>query len=314
MNTRLQVEHGVTELVTGLDLVAWQIRVAAGEPLPDEVVSGPRHGHAIEVRLYAENPYDGFRPTAGRITAWAMPAGPGVRIDAGIEADTDLRPEYDPLLAKLMVHAEDRASAIDRLRRALDETIVGGVQTDAGFLRWLVDDEAFVDGDYDTSLIGQRWGLDQHHRKRGRGIGGDCGAVRPTGIGRSTRATTADCRRRVGLGQGRAPRGTATMSDHEVRVEGERVTPADGWRLEIDDGDRGIARLVNGAVSMPVLVEGAGSDWVVTIRGRRIPVTVRSWRERVLADAETAAAAHTGPTDVSATLPGLIVVRRSIRR
>ena len=160
MNTRLQVEHGVTELVTGLDLVAWQIRVAAGEPIPDEMVDAPRHGHAIEVRLYAEDPYDGFRPTAGRITAWQMAAGPGVRVDAGVEADTELRPEYDPLLAKLMVQAEDRPSAIDRLRRALDETVVGGVQTDAGFLRWLVDDEAFGSGEYDTGLIEQRWGLD----------------------------------------------------------------------------------------------------------------------------------------------------------
>ena len=173
MNTRLQVEHGVTEMVTGLDLVAWQIRVAAGESLPDEVVDAPRHGHAIEVRLYAENPYDGFRPTAGRVTAWQMPAGPGVRVDAGIEADTDLRPEYDPLLAKLMVHAEDRSSAIDRLRRALDETVIGGVQTDAGFLRWLVDDEAFVGGDYDTGLIEERWGLD--HR-----IGRDDAAMAAT--------------------------------------------------------------------------------------------------------------------------------------
>ena len=160
MNTRLQVEHGVTELVTGLDLVAWQIRIAAGEHLPDEVADAARHGHAIEVRIYAEDPYDAFRPTPGRITAWQMPAGPGVRVDAGIEGDTDLRPEYDPLLAKLMVHAEDRSAAIDRLRRALDETLIGGVQTDAGFLRWLVDDEAFVSGDYDTGLIPERWGLD----------------------------------------------------------------------------------------------------------------------------------------------------------
>jgi acetyl/propionyl-CoA carboxylase alpha subunit len=97
------------------------------------------------------------------------------------------------------------------------------------------------------------------------------------------------------------------MSDYEVRVVGQRVAPADGWRLELADPDRGIGRLVDGSVSTPVLVEGAGSDWVVTIRGRRIPVTVRSWRERVLADAETAAADHTGPTEVKATLPGLIV-------
>jgi acetyl/propionyl-CoA carboxylase alpha subunit len=157
MNTRLQVEHGVTELVTGLDLVAWQIRVAAGEPLPDAVVDAVGGGHAIEVRLYAEDPYDGFRPTVGHITAWQMPGGPGVRVDAGVEADTDLRPEYDPLLAKLMVHAENRPAAVDRLRRALDETLIGGVQTDAGFLRWLVDDPGFVAGDYDTGLIGERW-------------------------------------------------------------------------------------------------------------------------------------------------------------
>jgi acetyl-CoA/propionyl-CoA carboxylase biotin carboxyl carrier protein len=157
MNTRLQVEHGVTELVTGLDLVTWQIRIAAGERLPADLLDAPRRGHAIEVRIYAEDPYDGFRPTSGRVGAWEMPSGPGVRVDAGIEADTDLRPEYDPLLAKLMVHATDRPSAIRRLGRALDETLVGGLQTDAGFLRWLVDAPGFVAGDYDTGLIEDRW-------------------------------------------------------------------------------------------------------------------------------------------------------------
>jgi acetyl/propionyl-CoA carboxylase alpha subunit len=158
MNTRLQVEHGVTELVTGLDLVAWQIRVAAGERLPTEVLEAPPRGHAIEVRIYAEDPYDGFRPTTGRVGAWVMPEGPGIRVDGGMEPDTDLRPEYDPLLAKLMVHADDRAAAVARLRRALDETLIGGVQTDAGFLRWLVDDASFSSGRYDTSLITDRWG------------------------------------------------------------------------------------------------------------------------------------------------------------
>ena len=158
MNTRLQVEHGVTELVTGLDLVAWQIRVAAGEPLPREVLDAPRRGHAIEARIYAEDPYDGFRPTSGRVTAWRMPEGPGVRVDAGTEADTDLRPEYDPLLVKLLVHADTREAAVARLRRALDETVIGGLQTDAGFLRWAADDEAFVGGNYDTGFIADRWG------------------------------------------------------------------------------------------------------------------------------------------------------------
>lgn len=97
------------------------------------------------------------------------------------------------------------------------------------------------------------------------------------------------------------------MTDHEVRIGDEPVRPAEGWRLELSDPVRGIGRLVHETGSVPVLVEGAGSDWVVTLRGRRVPVTVRSWRERVLAEAETAAAGHSGPIDVKATLPGLVV-------
>ena len=158
MNTRLQVEHGVTELVTGIDLVGWQIRVAAGERLPGEILETPRQGHAIEVRIYAEDPHHAFRPSGGAVTAWQMPSGPGVRVDAGVEADTVLSPEYDPLLAKLMVHAADRPAALARLRRALDETVIGGVQTDLSFHRWLVDDPVFVRGAYDTGLVAERWG------------------------------------------------------------------------------------------------------------------------------------------------------------
>ncbi len=97
------------------------------------------------------------------------------------------------------------------------------------------------------------------------------------------------------------------MTDHEVRIGDEPVRPAHGWRLELADPVRGIGRLTDGSTSVPVLVEGAGSDWVVTLHGRRVPVTVRSWRERVLAEAETAAAGHSGPIDVKATLPGLVV-------
>ena len=97
------------------------------------------------------------------------------------------------------------------------------------------------------------------------------------------------------------------MSDHEVRVGDERILPADGWRLELSDPARGIGHLTDGRTRVPVLVEGAGSDWVVTFRGRRVPVTVRSWRERILAEAETAAADHSGPIEVKATLPGLVV-------
>jgi acetyl/propionyl-CoA carboxylase alpha subunit len=98
------------------------------------------------------------------------------------------------------------------------------------------------------------------------------------------------------------------MTDYEVRIGDERVEPAAGWRLDPDDPARGIGRLTDGERSILALVEGSGTDWVVTLRGRRVPVTVRSWRERVLAEAETAAAGHTGPVEVRATLPGLVVV------
>jgi acetyl/propionyl-CoA carboxylase alpha subunit len=157
MNTRLQVEHGVTELVTGLDIVAWQIRVAEGRELDASVLEATPRGHAIEARIYAEDPWDGFRPVAGSVTAWQPAEGPGVRVDHAV-AEGPLTSEYDPLLAKLMVHAGDRTAAVDRLRRALDETLVGGLQTDLGFHRWLVDQPEFVSGDYHTGLIGERWG------------------------------------------------------------------------------------------------------------------------------------------------------------
>ncbi len=158
MNTRLQVEHGVTELMTGLDLVAWQIRVAAGERLPASVLASAPMGHAIEVRLYAEDPHYGFAPVSGTVTAWRMPEGPGVRVDAGVAGHTVLPVEYDPLLAKLMVHAEDRPQAVARLRRALGETVIGGVQTDLSFLRWLVEEPAFASGAYDTGIVEREWG------------------------------------------------------------------------------------------------------------------------------------------------------------
>jgi acetyl/propionyl-CoA carboxylase alpha subunit len=157
MNTRLQVEHGVTELVTGLDIVAWQLRVAAGERLPVEVLDASPRGHAIQVRVYAEDPWSGFAPAAGSIGAWRMPSGPGTRVDAGVEADTELPTAYDPLLAKILVHASDRDAAVSRLRRALEESVVSGVPTTLGFHRWLVDQPAFVNGQCDTTFVADVW-------------------------------------------------------------------------------------------------------------------------------------------------------------
>jgi acetyl/propionyl-CoA carboxylase alpha subunit len=117
-------------------------------------------GNAVEVRVYAEDPYAGFRPVGGRVSTWRLPSGPGVRVDQAVKPGLELTPEYDPLLAKVMVVAEDRPAMVARLRRALDEMLIGGMQTDLGFHRWLVDQPGFASGDYDTGLIGEQWGSD----------------------------------------------------------------------------------------------------------------------------------------------------------
>jgi acetyl/propionyl-CoA carboxylase alpha subunit len=197
MNTRLQVEHGVTELATGVDIVAWQIRIAAGEPLPRAVLEVEPRGHAIEVRLYAEDPYAGFTPVGGAVTAWGLPSGPGVRVDAAVKPGLQLTPEYDPLLAKLMVHAADRPGALNRLRRALDEMVVGGLQTDLGFHRWLVEEPSFVSGDYATGLIGERWGTGPRIGTEEAGLAAFAATER-----RAWRAAQGDAHRAPGVGDG----------------------------------------------------------------------------------------------------------------
>jgi 3-methylcrotonyl-CoA carboxylase alpha subunit len=151
MNTRLQVEHPVTEAVTGQDLVEWQLRVASGEPLPlaqDQIVLG---GHAIEARLYAEDPGKGFLPSTGPLTHFRLPDG--VRVDSAVEQGGTVTPYYDPMIAKLIVHAPDRAGAARRLAKACRETEVFPVRTNAAFLARCLDHPAFVAGEVNTGFI-----------------------------------------------------------------------------------------------------------------------------------------------------------------
>jgi len=154
MNTRLQVEHPVTEMITGLDLVEWQLRVAAGEALPCRQGDLAIRGHAIEARIYAEDPQRGFLPQTGRIVHLAFPAASSaVRIDAGIEAGAEISPYYDPMIAKLIVWGADRDAALARLRAALGETEIAGPRTNVGFLHRVAKSAAFSQAMLDTGLI-----------------------------------------------------------------------------------------------------------------------------------------------------------------
>jgi acetyl-CoA carboxylase biotin carboxylase subunit len=152
MNTRLQVEHPVTELVTGLDLVELQIRVARGEDLPISQDQVQRRGHAIEARICAENPWKGFMPSPGTITALRAPGGDGVREDTGVYEGWVVSPFYDPLLSKLIAWGATRPEAIERLRSALGQYVVQGVAVNASYLAAVVDHPAFRSGDYDTGF------------------------------------------------------------------------------------------------------------------------------------------------------------------
>ncbi len=156
MNTRLQVEHPVTEAVTGLDLVEWQLRVAAGEKLAFNQDGIELRGHAIEARVYAEDPSRGFLPTGGRVLQVVEPSGAGVRVDSSLLAGTTVGSDYDPMLSKVIAHGSDRAEALAKLDAALAHTAVLGVQTNIEFLRFLLADERVRAGDLDTALLDER--------------------------------------------------------------------------------------------------------------------------------------------------------------
>src|SRR5438270_5233180 len=153
MNTRLQVEHPVTELVTGLDLVQLQLRVAAGEKLPFKQEDVALRGHAIECRIYAEDPENNFFPSPGKITRLLRPSGPGVREDSGVYEGWTVPMDYDPMLAKLIVHASDRASAIARMRRALDEYFIGGIKSNLPLFRRILEHPDFAAARIDTGFL-----------------------------------------------------------------------------------------------------------------------------------------------------------------
>ncbi len=153
MNTRLQVEHPVTEAITGLDLVKQQIFVAEGKPLSFKQEDLQINGHAIEVRVYAEDPANNFLPDIGKLISYKRPQGPGIRVDDGFEEGMEIPIYYDPMIAKLVVHGADRKEAINRMLRAIEEYTISGIATTLDFCRFVLQHDAFVSGNFDTKFV-----------------------------------------------------------------------------------------------------------------------------------------------------------------
>jgi 3-methylcrotonyl-CoA carboxylase alpha subunit len=270
MNTRLQVEHPVTEAVTGLDLVEWQFRVAAGEPLPLAQDQVRLDGHAVEARLYAEDPERGFLPSTGKLVALAFPQAEGLRIDSGVEAGDAVTPFYDPMIAKLIAYGVTREQALDRLADALEKTIVAGPHSNAAFLAALARADGFRRGTFDTGFI------DAHLEA--------LGAVAQ------------------GLDRAAAARGAWALIEREqarLAALRESDTPpspwdaADGFQLAGErrmmlplsaDGDNVVARIVHGRDGPAVSVDGeaAAADAAVIADGEVIYV-LRSCRQTKIA-------------------------------
>lgn len=160
MNTRLQVEHPITEMVTGIDIVAEQLRIARGRQLSYTQEQVKFNGHAIECRVNAEDPFNNFIPSTGRITHSIIPTGPGVRVDTGVYPGFEITPYYDPMIAKLIVWGETRAQAILRMRRALEEYRIVGVHTNIPFHQTLMDSHRFMGGQFDTRFVEERFSME----------------------------------------------------------------------------------------------------------------------------------------------------------
>lgn len=166
MNTRLQVEHPVTEMATGVDIVKEQIRIARGRPMQYKQEDIQFNGAAIECRINAEDPYENFMPSTGRITHSLLPTGPGVRVDTGVYPGFEITPFYDPMISKLIVWGETRAQAILRMRRALEEYRIVGVRTNIPFHQTLMDSHRFMGGQYDTRFVEERFAIQEESDPR----------------------------------------------------------------------------------------------------------------------------------------------------
>lgn len=304
MNTRLQVEHPVTEEVTGIDLVEWQIRIGAGEELSLRQEDITLNGHAIEARIYAEDPSRGFLPTGGQAIDVITPEGDGIRVDAGLAAGQFIASDYDPMIAKLIVHAPDRASAVQKLIAALGRTAVPGIVTNIDFLRTLMSRDDVKAGELDTGLIDRMSEDELAHTPAELDLLFAAAAI----IEREQRAATAagavtvDGADPAGASAWDRPTGWRTSRPVEVTVplvhagtEHEAIWRGEQVRWSAD----GECRLVSGGRTHRARVATAGDTvWVMSERG--IFAFTRP-------QADTALDPGAAGADITAPMPGAVI-------
>ncbi len=291
MNTRLQVEHPVTELVTGLDLVELQLRVAEGHPLDVSQRQVDRRlrdgGHAIEVRLYAEDAEADFLPATGRVERLAWPSGPGIRVDAGIDEGSIVGSRFDPMLAKVIAHGPTRAEALDRLTAALDETTVLGLTTNLRFLRWLVRQPAVRAGELRIDTLERIWPPDDWVDR----------AAIPDGAWRAAGRALASGASAAWLG------GWRLNGPPRVRLAAE-----DGERTASPDASHAAeASAAEASAAEPTVVVVDGTAHV-DVAGRSVPIRLAPAPDVDRAARQAASAHHGGgPAEILAPMPGAVL-------
>ncbi len=275
MNTRLQVEHPVTEFVTGRDLVADQIRIAGGEPLGFDQGDVRRDGHAIEVRLYAEDAEQGFLPATGEVHRLRWPTGEGIRVDAGVMAGDAVGGRFDPMLAKIIAHGHDRDDALDRLTRALDDTLILGLTTNLRFLRWLVREPVIREGAARTDTLDRIWPPD-------------------------------DWARRTRIPEAAWSAATRLLLGGRTSGDGFRLNAAPTARVTAGEETQTI-RLVPGSATLRSASVVVGDTVHLDIAGRSVAFRI-SPPPDVDRAASAAAAAHgSGPAELVAPMPGQVL-------
>jgi 3-methylcrotonyl-CoA carboxylase alpha subunit len=320
MNTRLQVEHPVTEMIAGIDLVEWQLRIASGEPLPEKQAELQRYGHAMEVRLYAEDPAKGFLPATGRIAHLAWPANLAhLRIDSGVRQGDRISTFYDPMIAKVIAWGEDRATAAQRLRRALQETELAGFATNAGFLVEVLGHPAFLKEEIDTGFI-------ERHRAdllpdgetlpdRALALAAAFLVLRDGAAAKTKAAAGGDPHSPWAVTNGWRVLGdggsSVLLRDPAGKRREARITfSGPRWSVTVDDGQP--LTLIDPALEGGSLIAGAdhGRLRVTAIAAEGFVTVIergRSWRVGrvdVLAEAE---AATTGQGQLASPMPGTVV-------